>query len=158
MKAKKITSTALVAAIYLVMTLVFQSISYGPIQFRVAEVLNLLAFYNPAMAPGIVLGVFLSNLSSPLGAYDLVFGTFHTAISLYGMTKSRSLYVASLWPTLFSFIIGFELTLAFGGGLVGFASMTGSVMLSEFIICSLISIPLYRILEDREIFQKLITR
>ncbi|MDD7362693.1 MAG: QueT transporter family protein [Peptoniphilus sp.] len=153
-----IATTAVLAAIYYALTVVFSPISYGPIQFRVSEVLNLLAFFNPGFAPGIVIGVFLSNLTSPLGVYDLFFGTFHTAISLYFMSKVHKKWVASLMPALFSWIIGFELVLAFGGGLPGFLTMSLSVAASEVIICTLISVPLYDALEKNPGFRSIVNK
>lgn len=155
---KWIATTAVLAAVYYALTMVFAPISYGFIQFRVSEVLNLLAFFNPAFAPGIVLGVFLSNLTSPLGIYDLFFGTFHTAISLYFMSKIHKKWVASLMPALFSWIIGIELVLAFGGGIAGFITMSLSVAASELIICTLISVPLYDVLERNPAFRSIVNK
>lgn len=153
-----ITTTAVLAAVYYALTVVFAPISYGAIQFRVSEILNLLAFYNPAFAPGIVLGVFLSNISSPLGVYDMFFGTLHTAISLYFMCKLHKKWVASLMPALFSWIIGFELVLAFGGGVVGFLTMSLSVAASEVIICTLISLPVYEVLDKNPAFRSIVNK
>ena len=153
-----IATTAVLAAVYYALTVVFAPISYGPVQFRVSEIMNLLAFYIPAFAPGIVLGVFLSNISSPLGLYDLFFGTFHTAISLYFMCKLHKKWVASLMPALFSWIIGFELVLAFGGGLVGFLTMSLSVAASEVIICTLISLPVYEALDRNAAFRSIVSK
>ena len=140
----KIVKIGIVAAIYFALTIVFSAISYGPIQFRVAEILNMLTFYHPMFGPGITLGVFLSNINSPLGLYDLFFGTLHTAISL--------------WPSIFSFIIGFELFLLYGGGFKGFLSMTLSVMVSELFICTFISLAVYGILEKNKAFQDMIKK
>ncbi len=156
MKTRNLARAGIVAALYFALTVVFKPVSYGPIQFRFAEILNMLAYYNPAFAPGVVLGVFLSNLSSPLGWIDLLFGTLHTAVSLYAMTCTKKMVVASLWPAIFSFIIGFALMLYFGGGVKGFLTMTLSVMLSELIIVTLISVPIYKYLERQSAFKKYI--
>lgn len=153
-----IATTAVLAAVYYALTVIFSPISYGPIQFRVSEVMNMLVFFNPGFAPGIVLGVFLSNITSPLGAYDLVFGTFHTAISLYFMSKVHNKWVASLMPALFAWIIGFELVLAFGGGFVGFLTMSLSVAASEVIICTLISVPVYDVLQKNPGFRSIVNK
>ena len=40
------TKIAVVAALYLVITLIIAPISYGPIQFRISESLNFLALHN----------------------------------------------------------------------------------------------------------------
>lgn len=141
---------AIIASLYIVLTLTVGGLAYGPVQFRYSEILNLLAFYNPINAIGVTLGVFISNFWSTLGIYDIVFGTLHTAISLYFISKSKNLLIASIWPTVFSFIIGFELSV-----LAGFGSMwlmTLQVMLSEFIIMTIIAVPVFKLLEKNQAF------
>ena len=44
---KRLTRTAIIAAIYAVVTLVIAPFAYGNIQFRVSEVLVLLALFDP---------------------------------------------------------------------------------------------------------------
>lgn len=146
MNSKNLVKSALIAAVYIALTYVFQSTSFGPIQFRVSEVLNLLAFYNSAYIPGITLGCAIANLSSPFGIVDIFVGGFHTLISLIFMSRSKNIYIASLWPAIFSFIIGLEIVIL-SNSPMSFAPITLSIMLSEFIICSVISIPVYKILE-----------
>lgn len=156
---KKLTTSmlvkqALIAAIYFVLTIVLGQFGYGPIQFRYTEVLNLLAFFNPLHSIGVSVGVFLANTMSPLGIYDMIFGTLHTIIALFFISRSKNMIVASLWPTIFAFIIGFELSALAGFGT--FIEMTASVMLSEFIIMTLIAVALFKILERNRTFLKLI--
>lgn len=144
---------AVIAALYVVATLSLPSAAYGPIQFRYSEILNLLAFYNPINAIGVTLGVFISNFWSTLGAADLIFGTLHTAIALYFVGKSKNLWMASIWPTVFAFIIGFELSvIAHIPG--GFLLHTATVMASEFIIMTVIAVPVFKLLQKNDAFLK----
>lgn len=144
---------AVIAALYVVATLSLPSAAYGPIQFRYSEILNLLAFYNPINAIGVTLGVFISNFWSTLGAADLIFGTLHTAIALYFVGKSKNLWMASIWPTVFAFIIGFELSvIAHIPG--GFLLHTATVMASEFIIMTVIAVPVFKLLQRNDAFLK----
>lgn len=53
---------AMIAAIYVVLTMVFAPISFGPVQFRIAEALCILPFFTPAAVPGLFAGCLLSNL------------------------------------------------------------------------------------------------
>ena len=63
-----------IAALYAALTIVLQPASYGPLQFRVAEVLKPLVIWEPHLIPAFVLGNFLSNLASPFsGAWELIF-------------------------------------------------------------------------------------
>ena len=144
---------AVIAALYVVATLSLPSAAYGPIQFRYSEILNLLAFYNPINAIGVTLGVFISNFWSTLGAADLIFGTLHTAIALYFVGKSKNLWMSSIWTTVFSFIIGFELSvIAHIPG--GFLLHTATVMASEFIIMTVIAVPVFKLLQKNDAFLK----
>lgn len=149
-EVKDLSRQAIVAALYVAITLSISPIASGPIQFRISEVMNLLAFYNPMNAIGVVIGVFISNMFSPLGAADLIFGTLHSAISLYFISKSKNLWIASIWPAVFAFIIGYELSVIAGFGTI--AIMTAQVMLSEIIIMTIIGVPLFKLLEKNKNF------
>ena len=75
MKAKKHLSTTvarvgIVAAVYVVGTIALAPISYGPLQFRVSEMLKAFALVDPIYAIAFGLGTLLSNLTSPFGVYD----------------------------------------------------------------------------------------
>ena len=67
----------LIAALYAALTVVLAPISYGPIQFRVPEVLKSLVIWRPHLILAFVLGNFLSNLTSPqVGPWELGFMHF----------------------------------------------------------------------------------
>ena len=104
-KTKTMAIMAMTAAIYAAVTIFLTGpLSFGPFQFRIAESLNLLAFFNPIFAPAVTLGVLISNLASPYGIIDVILGTSATAIAvaLVVLTKrlTNNLLLASLWPTL----------------------------------------------------------
>lgn len=151
---QEMSKQAIIAAVYVVLTLSIPAFAYGPVQFRYSEILNLLAFFNPYNAIGITLGVFISNFWSTLGLFDLVFGTLHTFIAMMFIIKSRHIIIASIWPTVFAFIIGYELSFLAGFG--SFLEMTYGVMISEFVIMTLIAVPVFKILSKNESFLKVI--
>ncbi|MDO5718151.1 MAG: QueT transporter family protein [Tissierellia bacterium] len=153
MNSKQLTRAAVVAAIYAVLTWILPVISYGPIQFRFSEILTLLAFYNPIYIISITIGAAISNLMSPLGIIDIFVGTFHSFISLYFISKSKSLFIASLYPALFSFIIGFEIILMSTESL-SFFLITSQIMLSEFIIVTIIGVPVFKALSKNSKFRE----
>lgn len=67
----------LVAALYAVITWAVSPISYGPLQFRVSEILKSLVIWEPHLIAAFVVGNFLSNLMSPFaGPLELVFMPF----------------------------------------------------------------------------------
>ena len=147
---EEMSKQAIIAAVYVVLTLSIPAFAYGPVQFRYSEILNLLAFFNPYNAIGITLGVFISNFWSTLGVYDLIFGTLHTFMAMMFIIRSKNIILASIWPTVFAFIIGYELSFLAGFG--SFTEMTFGVMVSEFIIMTLIAVPVFKLLSKNESF------
>ena len=64
---------AVIAAIYVALTMAFQPISFGPVQFRISEALCILPFFTPAAIPGLFVGCFLSNLFCGAAGLGIVF-------------------------------------------------------------------------------------
>lgn len=148
---KTLLRQALIAAIYFTMSLTIKEFAYGAVQFRYSEILNLLAFYNPMYVPALTLGCFLTNIFSPFGLPDMIVGTFHTFISVYTMSKIKNIYIASLMPSLFSFIIGLEIAFL-SNTFENFFITTCQIMLSELIAVSILGIIVFKILEKNKFF------
>jgi uncharacterized membrane protein len=72
---RKIAFAGAVAALYATMTIAVAPISYGPFQFRIAEVLCILPFFFPITVPGLFIGCAIANLLSPYGIIDVVAGS-----------------------------------------------------------------------------------
>ncbi|MBQ3421577.1 MAG: QueT transporter family protein [Romboutsia sp.] len=132
---------ALTAAIYVVVTLVFSGISYGPIQARPSELLNFLAFIDPLYVVGLTLGCAISNLYS-FGLIDVIVGSLATLISTYLMYKSKSLFVATLWPTIINAI--FVAAELFYVAQQPFWFNCLTVGIGEFLIMTIIGYPLFK--------------
>ena len=76
---KIIVANGLVAALYFAITVACTPLSYGVMQFRFSELLNLLVFFNPTYTLGLTLGCLLANLfSSPM---DIRVGTCTTFVA-----------------------------------------------------------------------------
>jgi uncharacterized membrane protein len=112
-KTNFIVKTAIIASLYAAVTIILAPISYGPIQFRVSEVMVLFVFIDNKYLTGLVLGCFLANLLSQVGIYDVVFGTLATLIALEGIIvikkvfgeSTKSLFLASLSPVIVNGLI-----------------------------------------------------
>ncbi len=76
-----ITHAAVIAALYTVLVLIFQFSSFGPIQFRIAEVLTIMPYFTPAAIPGVTIGCFLSAILSGADILDIVFGSAATLLA-----------------------------------------------------------------------------
>lgn len=149
LSTRDIVQQAIIAGLYRALTILLPAPTYGPLQFRLSEVMTLLAFYNSKNIIGLTVGCFISNIPSPLGIYDMFFGTLGTFLAVYLMSKSKNIYIASIWPTVFSFIYGLEnaiLTNQIGSSVV----FTIQIMVSQFIIVSIIGVILFKILEKNE--------
>jgi len=152
---KKLVKAALVAAIYAALTIVLAPISYGPVQFRLSEVLVLLAFIDPFYIVGLTIGCLLANILGGLGIMDIVFGTLATflsvsAISLtakYIKSKKLSLIIASLWPTIFNgVIIGWMLNYVLGVPLVLTMLQVG---IGEFVVVTVVGVPVFKLIQNK---------
>lgn len=83
---------AAVAALYVVLTLVFAPISFGPMQVRIAEALTILPLFTPAAIPGLFIGCVIANIIGGGIVLDVVFGSLATLIGAvlgYLLRKNR---------------------------------------------------------------------
>jgi uncharacterized membrane protein len=145
--SKRIAVIGLTAAIYFVLTFALGSFAFLGVQFRISEVLCLLVFINPVFAPGVIMGCFISNMFSPIMIPDIIFGTLHTAISVWLITRTKKLELAALIPVLFCFIIGAELVVfipEIPKTAFGFLSTTFTVMLGEAAVLLLVGLPVVK--------------
>ena len=73
MNTKNVVRISIIAALYTVLTVALAPLSYGPLQFRIAEFLKVFVLYNPWLSIGIGIGTFFANLSSPyVGPLELI--------------------------------------------------------------------------------------
>ena len=84
-RTRGIIFSGVVAALYVVLTLPFAQFAYGPIQFRLAEILAILPIFTGAAIPGVTIGCLIANLLNPsaLGPIDIIFGSLATLIAAF---------------------------------------------------------------------------
>ena len=78
---RRITKAGVVAAIYVVLTVSLSALSYGGIQFRIAEALMLLCLFSKDYVVSLTIGCFIANIFSTVGAVDTIVGTSATLIA-----------------------------------------------------------------------------
>ena len=81
---RRVTQGAAIAAIYVVLTLIFAPISFGVMQIRVAEMPTILPMFTPAAIPGLFLGCLMANILGGAVVWDVVFGSLATLIGAVG--------------------------------------------------------------------------
>lgn len=109
-----IAEVGVVAALYAALTIVLQPISYGPVQFRVAEVLKSLVIWEPHLIAAFVIGNFLSNLISPYaGPWELLFMPFANLIggwACYAVGRRWPYAGAALYALVIATAVGLMLS------------------------------------------------
>ena len=78
---KKLCRAGIIASLYVVMTLAFSAISFGPIQMRVSEMLTILPLFYVESIPALFVGCLLSNVIGGFGIYDIGLGSAATLIA-----------------------------------------------------------------------------
>lgn len=124
------THAAAIAAVYVVLTMVFAPVSFGPIQFRISETLCILPYFTPAAVPGVFAGCLLSNLLCGAAPLDVVFGSLATLIGAVGSWQLRKVKWLVCVPPILSntIIIPWVLRYAYGSAdLIPFAMVTVGV-------------------------------
>ena len=135
----QVVRVAVIAALYAVFTIGIAPLSYGPVQFRVAEAFKVFVLFDPLYALGIGIGTFFGNLASPfVGPWELIFMPVTdmagglAAWWLYRLLRRRlPLIPLTVYAVSTSLSVGLMLT-ALGAG--GFWVLAGSVAVSELII------------------------
>lgn len=146
------TKIALIAALYAALTLGVAPLSYGAVQLRFAEILTLLCFYRKGYGVALILGCAISNVFSPLGLLDLIFGVASTVFAVVLIPRVKNLWVASLFPTVSMAFIAWELKLL--GEPFWFSLL--SCATGEFIVVTLLGAPLFLLLEKNRFFRETI--
>lgn len=83
------SQAAMIAALYVALTLAFAPISYGQVQLRISEALTILPVFTPAGIPGLFVGCLLANIIGGAAMPDIIFGSLATLIGAWGTYKLR---------------------------------------------------------------------
>jgi uncharacterized membrane protein len=151
---KRLAINALIAAIYVDLTLITASFAFRDIQFRIAEIIILLPFFRKDYIIGAAVGCFLANMFGPLGLIDAVFGTLATILSGILIAYSKRLFLASLFPVFINgAVVGAELHFLEG---LPFWSSALFVAIGEFVVVSIIGYLVFKKLRNNEFFMNLI--
>ena len=90
LSAKTIVQAAVIAAVYASLTLLIKPLAYGPIQFRISEVLTVLPAVLPASIPGVFVGCILANFLGGFGIADIILGSLATLLAGFSTWLLRS--------------------------------------------------------------------
>ena len=140
----------MVAAIYVVLTLIFQPISFGAIQFRIAEALTLLPILTVDAVPGLFVGCLLANWLGGGIWFDVALGSFATLLAAVCTRRFRHKPpLAALFPAIFNgLIVGPVVYFAYvraPGAPVSVPTLLfnmATVAFGELVVCYVLGLPL----------------
>ena len=159
LNTRQITTAALIGGIYVALSYfgnIF-GLTYGPIQCRFSEALTVLPFLNPLATWGLFVGCIISNILSPYGLPDLIFGSLATLLAGLLTARCKSKWLAPLPPVICNGILV--------GGLISYqevgftAAFTGTflfnaatVALGELLVCYVLGLPLLSLMTRTKVF------
>lgn len=161
MKKKNVsylTQAAVIAALYVVLTLLANSLGLAnyAIQVRFSEALTILPFFTPAAIPGLFAGCILSNVLTGCLPMDILFGSLATLIGASGTWMlRRSKWLAPLPPIAANtLIVPFVLAYVyqFEGSIPYFMVTVG---IGEVVSCGILGTLLLNVLQkyEKQIFR-----
>ena len=158
-KTRFICETAVVAAIYAVVTLLLAPFGFLQFQVRVSEAMCVLPFFTPAAVPGLFIGCLIANLfgSGTLGLMDIIVGSLATLLAAFVTWKlrGRSKWLLPL-PTVLAIAFLVPWTLSVMLGLPYWMNVL-TVGIGQAIACYAIGMPLWFLLKryQKNIFQRI---
>ena len=142
MKDKKVlflVHAAAIAAVYVVLTLLFAPFSFGEMQVRVSEALTVLPFFTSASVPGLFVGCLIANILGGAIPADIAFGSIATLLGAAGtyLLRKKSRYLAPVPPIAANtLIVPFVLRFGYGVNLpIPFMMLT--VGIGEVVSCGI---------------------
>ena len=152
-KSAFLTQSGVIAALYVVLTLVAKvmGLDSGQIQLRLSEALCVLPVFLPAAVPGLTVGCLLANILCGNIFWDVLFGTLATLIGAVGTRLLRKRPLLALLPPIAAntVIVPFVLAYAYGlpGGVPLFMLTVG---IGEVLSCGVLGRVLWKALDKRK--------
>ncbi len=149
-QSKSIAIGGLVAAVYVVVTLVVSAfgLSSNIIQIRLSEALCIMPCFCTATVPGLFVGCLISNLIAGAGIFDIIFGSLATligSIGTYLLRKNR--WLAPVPPVLANALV-IPAILVYGYGIsMSYWLAALYIFIGEFISCYIFGEILYSVLK-----------
>lgn len=154
-------TAALIAAVYAVLTLCISPLAYGPLQFRISEIMILFAAATPAAIPGLTIGCVLANLGSPYGLLDILCGSGATLLAalfayLVRRVKWKGIpFLSPLGAVIFNaLLVGLVIKITSETPILYMAA-AAEVGLSELAVCYLAGIPFWLLLKKSGILNRI---
>jgi uncharacterized membrane protein len=155
-----ITQAAVIAALYVILTLIANAFGLAnyAVQVRFSEALTILPYFTPAAIPGLFVGCILANILTGCMVLDTVFGSLATligAILTYLIGRYMKQYPVAKWlapipPIIANMIVVPQVLMkvyVFPGTLLYFTLTVGA---GEVISCFVFGMILFFVLNPRK--------
>jgi len=147
-KSREIGLTAVITALYALLTVALGNLSYSWIQVRVSDALLPLSYlYGLPAVIGVTVGCLIANFFSPVGVIDIIFGTVANLIAatLSWKLSFKKKILACIYPVVVvTAIVPVYLAFFFE---VPYWLTALSVAVGETISCIVLGYPLLTLLE-----------
>ena len=102
-----VTKAAMIAAVYVVITIVLAPISFGQVQLRVSEALTIMPVFTAAAIPGVFIGCLIGNILGGAVLPDIIFGSLATLVAavISYKLRGRGLLIASIPPVVVNMLV-----------------------------------------------------
>ena len=152
----KLAQGAVIAALYVALTLIFAPISFGPMQVRIAEMLTILPMFTGAAVPGLFVGCLIANMIGGAVVLDTVLGSLATLIGAAGgylLRRNRWLVPV---PAIVSNAVIVPVVLIYGYGIdTPFPLLALYIAVGEIVGCYILGEVLASaLLKRRRLFRK----
>ncbi len=154
-RLRYLTQAAIIAAIYIALTMALAPISYGAIQIRVSEALTVLPYFTPAAIPGLTIGCIIANFNSPLGMVDVILGSGASLLAAIITSKIKDKRLVPL-PSIIVNAIVIPFVLRYTLGLPYFINMLW-VGFGQTIACYGLGYPLIILLKNSRVLNDTFT-
>lgn len=144
-RVKDIVIVSAVAAIYVVLSLCLSGISFGILQLRIACMLHLFCRYDRRYIYACVLGNVITNIFSPLGFIDVIFGMIAATFACVMFYVIKNKWIANIISAcIVGVTVGTELYMVYGGEIM---LPICSITISQFIVYAVGSVIVPKIYE-----------
>ena len=118
-KVTMITQGAIIAALYVVLTMIANAmgLSNYAIQVRFSEALCILPFFTVAAIPGLTVGCLIANIMTGALIWDVLFGSLATLLGAIGTYVLRKHKVLMMFPPVIANAVIVPFVLRYGYGI-----------------------------------------
>lgn len=153
--AKKLCRSAVIAALYVVLTIIFGQLAYGPIQIRPSEALTLLPLIYLEAAPALFVGCALANLFSAFGIYDIAIGSVISLIAAlltylsgkFIANKPLKIFIGGLFPVFLN-AFGLPLIWLLASSDVNYWLNFSQILLTQAVFVYGLGTPMYFLIQS----------